>query len=302
MSEQPKGMFDDFLNDYLRREHEATATSYATLLLPFAKWLNQRGLSNSFDRDDVVEFLETQPWSNATRNLFLAGLRSWAKDVKSKIPTGTSLEEIQRLRDAEKRMERVINLKGYKIVRKEKVPLTLEQIGDIFRSMDSWVVGCKDADIILWLLLWFGIRAGELKTLGDNIDWEVGSLVVATEKIGGTRKLFFDKYTAGVLKAAIDRGVLELPTATIRKRLGKYSHAIAPRRLNPHIARHTFASFFGAMTGSFTLKRVLGHGHESATDTYVHPEQEKIKELMLTKHFLKPLETFRNTEGEIIGA
>jgi integrase len=301
MTGQP--MFDEYLNDFLRREHEKTAECYSRLLTPFEGWLAERNLATTFDRENVIEFCEAQRWSNSTRNLFLSALRGWARDADSKLPVGTTPEEIQHWREAEKRLKRVINLKSYKVQRKEKVPLSIEQIDDLLRHMAGYAQSNKNADTVLWILLWFGIRVGELQMI-QNIDFEKGELVVETEKVGGTRKLYFDKYTAWRLKVAQEQKVFELPASTIRKQFAKYSHVIAPARLNPHAARHTFATQFAPLCDSFTLKRMLGHGYTGATDAYAHAQDEVVMSLMLEKHFMLQLEpeNFGKQEVEKVGA
>jgi integrase len=146
-------------------------------------------------------------------------------------------------------------------------------------------------------LLWFGLRIGELKLI-RHIDYEKGELEVETEKIGGSRKLFFDKFTARQLEIAESNKLFELPAGVIRHRLRKWTRALAPVKVSPHIFRHTFASFFGPIAGPFLLKRMLGHGHESATDIYVHPEEDKVRDLMINRHFLLGFEpkAFRQKE------
>jgi integrase len=250
----------------------------------------------------VIEFLENQPWSNSTRNLFLSGLRGWGRDAKSKLPTGATLEEIQHWRDAEKRLERVVNLKSYKIQRAARIPLSIDQIDVLLNHMGSYTQSNKSADTVFWLLCWFGIRVGELPLM--HIDFEKGEAVVETLKVGGTRKLFFDSYTAWRLKVAQEHKVFELPASVIRKQFAKYSYCIAPARLHPQLCRHTFATQFAPLCDPFTLKRMLGHGYTSATDAYAHAQDEKVQALMIEKHFMLQLEpkNFIKQEVEKIGA
>lgn len=271
---QAAGIFAAFITDYARREKHRTALTYHKLLGQFERWLGERGLAD-FDRDDVLEFLEGQEWSNASRNTFLAAIRGWAKDAKSRLPHGAW--------DADKRMERIMNIKDYKLERKEKPALSLEQISDLFGAMDP------DASSIFWILLWFGLRLNELKLI-KSIDWEAGRLAVETEKVGGSRALFFDEYTARILRHALDKGLLDLPDIMIWKRLRKYSGLVAPAKLTPHLCRHTFATHFSTLTDEFTLKRMLGHAPRSATDVYVHRFDEQIREVMVERHYLKQLE------------
>jgi integrase len=276
------GIFDSYLTDFARREKHKTALTYHKLLSLFERWLGEQGLEE-FDEQHVINFLEGQRWSNATRNTFLAAIRGWSKNAKSKIPSGVTLEEIQLGRDAEKRLERIEGIRDYKVERKEKAALSLEQISGLFDAMDP------DTLSVFWVLLWFGFRVGELKMI-KGIDWEAGRLEVETEKVGGTRTLFFDGYTARILKHASDKGLLDMPDLAIWKRLRKYSGFCRPVKLTPHLCRHTFATHFSTLTDEFTLKRMLGHHYTSATDVYVHRFDEQIREVMVDRHYLKPLE------------
>lgn len=276
------GIFDSYLTDFARREKHKTALTYHRLLSQFERWLGEQELEE-FDEQHVINFLEVQRWSNATRNTFLAAIRGWSKSAKSRIPSGTTLEEIQRGRDAEKRLERIEGIRDYKVERKEKAALTLKQISGLFDAMDP------DTSTVFWILLWFGFRLGELKMI-KGINWEAGRLEVETEKAGGTRALFFDGYTAKLLRHAVDKRLLDLPDIRIWKMFRKYSGYCAPARLTPHTCRHTFATHFSTLTDEFTLKRMLGHHYTSATDVYVHRFDEQIREVMVDRHYLKPLE------------
>lgn len=275
-------IFDTYLNDFIRRGKNRTAQTYAKLLGGFSRWTNERDLSN-FDEQDVIKFLEAQQWSDSSRNTFLAAIRGWAKHAKAKIPSGTTLKEIQRGREKEKMLERIITLKDYTVHREEKPALSLEQISTLFDAMDP------DTSSLFWVLLWFGFRVGELKLI-KKIDWELGRLEVETEKVGGSRALFFDKYTARLLRYAKDKGLLDLPDLAIWRRFKQYSGLIAPIKLTPHLARHCFATFFADIVNRDILRRLLGHGPRETTDIYVHPSEERIREAMVEKHYLKPLE------------
>jgi len=266
------GIFDSFVADYERREKYLTARTYHILLGEFAKWLDGRGLAD-FDRNQVLEFLEGQKWSNASRNCFLAALRGWAKFARGYAEEGHE----------QARLSRIEGIKEYAVKREEKPALSLEQVSDLFDVMDP------DTSTVFWILLWFGFRLGELKMI-KGIDWGAGRLEVETEKAGGTRTLFFDGYTAKLLRHAADKGLLDLPDIKIWKMLRKYSGYCAPARLTPHTCRHTFATHFSTLTDEFTLKRMLGHHYTSATDVYVHRFDEQIREVMVNRHYLKTLE------------
>lgn len=275
-------MFSEFVADYARREKHRTAMTYHRLLSQFERWLDEQGIKE-FDREHVLEFLETRRWSNASRNCFLAALRGWARDAKAGIASGVTQEELRSALELRARLERLEGLRDFRVERREKPALSLEQISEINGVMDP------ETSCLFWIYLWFGFRLGELKLIG-NVDWGAGRLEVETEKVGGSRALFFDEYTAKILRHAFDSGLIDLPDISIWKRFRKYSGCCAPAKLTPHLCRHTFATHFSTITDQFTLKRMLGHGFRSATDVYVHRFDEQIREVMVERHYLKPLE------------
>lgn len=264
--------FDTYIADFARREKHRTALTYHKLLSQFERWVEERGAQN-FDREDVIEFLENRPWSNASRNCFLAALRGWARFMRGYAEDGKE----------QARFSRIEGIRDYRIERKEKPALSLEQISVLFDVMDP------DTAELFWILLWFGFRVGELKLI-KSVDWERGKLRVETEKAGGSRVLFFDGYTAKILRHALDKGLPDLSDKRIWGMLRKYSGCCAPIKLSPHIARHTFASHFATLTDRDTLRRMLGHAPRETTDIYVHVPEERIHEVMVVRHYLKPLE------------
>lgn len=264
-------LFDDFLNDFARRQKHRTAMTYHKLLSLFEKWLDETG-KVSFDREDVLEFLDQKSWSNATRNCALAALRGWARFARGYAEDGHE----------QARLSRIEGIKDYTVKREEKPALSLAQISNLFSVMDP------DTSTIFWILLWFGFRLHELKLIKSMDDH--GRLVVETEKRGGTRTLFFDSYTERLLKIAKDKKLLDLPDIKIWKMLRKYSGIVAPARLTPHLARHAFASHFAELTDRDTLRRMLGHGPRETTDIYVHVSEERIREVMIERHYMRVLE------------
>lgn len=274
-------IFEPFVADYARRERHRTATTYHTLLSQFERWLGERQLKE-FDEAHVLEFLDEKGWANTSKNTFLAGIRGWAKAEKARVPSGATLEEMQRYRDVEKRLERIASLKDFKAKHTEKDALPPEQISMLFDVMDP-----KTASLF-WVLLWTGVRVGELATMEP--DFERGRLVVHTEKSEGTRVLFMDEYTGRLLRHCMDTDTLYQPPKKIWKMLRKYSHYCAPTKLGPHICRHTFASRFAMLTDRDTLRKMLGHGAKDVTDLYVHVDEARVREVMLGRHYLKPLE------------
>lgn len=267
-------IFNDYISDFARREKHQTAMTYHKLLSPFECCLIKRKLEN-FDRDDVLLYLEEQKWSNSSKNTFLAALRGWAKFQRGYSEDGKE----------QARLSRIEGIRGFKMNREEKPALTIEQLKNLFSVMDP------DTFSLFWNLLWFGFRVGELQLI-KSIDWEKRELVVETEKAGGTRTLFFDDYTSRLLKISQEKELLNLPPLVIWKRLKKYSYYIQPIKLTPHICRHTFGTHMAEIVGSDRdiLRRMLGHAPKETTDIYVHPSLERIRKVMVEKHYLNELE------------
>jgi len=280
--------FKDFLTDYERRGKISTAKAYKSVLNQFNLWLQVHGNQDNFDDKDVIVFLDNRPeWSDQARNLLIIALRGWAKQQKARVPAGITLEEMQRGREAEKRFDRLIAIKGYTVHVSEKIALTLDQLKKLFVAMDA------DTATLFWILVWFGVRLNELKRI-ERINWEQKYLVIGTEKTPGHRTLYFDDYTAKLLHHAIESGLLAWHGQKIWARLKYYSTEIEPIKLTPHLARHCFASFFAPIINTEfpgdrdTLRIMLGHTPADVTGIYIH--SARIRDLMQNKHFLKPLE------------
>jgi len=276
------GIFESYLADFARREKHRTAVTYFKMFRLFERWLAERNMK-SFDRDDVLAFLEEQDWKASSKNIFLSAIRGWAKFQRGYAEDGAT----------QARLSRIEGIRGYAVKSEGKAALSLEQIGDLMEVMD------QDTKILLWTLLWFGFRVGELQLI-QRIDWEKGELVVETEKRGGTRTLYFDAYTGEILKAGMERGLLDLPHLAIWRRFRKYSGYCFPLKLTPHICRHTFATHMAEIADRDILREMLGHGPRETTDIYVHPAAERVREVMVERHYLKPFEP-QNLEEDVNG-
>lgn len=279
-------MFQEFIADYERRGKGKTAETYRKLLSQFEKWLGQLG---KFEREDVLEFLDHKiTWANSSKNVFLSALSAWATSELAKVQPAVTKQEKLEVR----RLKRIKDIKSYEAGTKEKERLSLEQIMDLRLVMD------QDTETLFWILLWTGIRVGELQLI-EKIDWENQNLTVETlKRKNHERTLYFDDYTARKLEYAQRKGLLGMNYQAIYKRFTRASKAL-PVDLTPHLCRHTFASFMSERTDPFTLATMLGHsigttarfhGAAKVTGDYVHPAQERIREVMLEKHYLIPLE------------
>jgi site-specific recombinase XerD len=274
---ETKPFYLDFLEEYAMRGRERTLKTYLALLQSFESWLKERGRTQ-FDRQDVLEYLAgRQNWSNKSKNVFLSAIRTWARWARGYAEDGPT----------QARLSRIESIRRFPVVPYEKTYLTMDQLKTILTKAQV----LPDDYCLLWLLLWFGLRVGELNLI-RSINYQSGEIVIETEKAGGTRKLFFDEYTAALLRYAQERGLLAMSPARVWKRLRKYK-AYA-EGFSPHSCRHTFATFMAKVADRDVLRKMLGHRPGTVTDIYVHVSDEEVREVMLNKHYLKPFEVVGN--------
>ena len=277
---KPRSIFMDFLQEYAMRGKEKTLETYLYLLTPFERWLEEKGVREP-DRKDVLAYLaERADWSNNTKNQFLSALRGWARWSRGYAEDGPT----------QARLSRIETIRGFPRGRDERKALTLDEIRILLAKAEP------EDYALLWILLWFGLRVGELNLI-RSVNLERGELVVETEKVGGTRTLFFDEYTGALLEYARSRGLLSLSPKVVWRRLVRYGYYIRPKHFTPHVCRHTFATHMAKVADRDLLRRMLGHSPRSTTDLYVHPSEEEVREVMLRKHYLKPLELGVNHGG-----
>jgi site-specific recombinase XerD len=270
---ETKPFYWDFLQEYALRGREKTLKTYLTLLQPFEQWLKERGITE-FDRQHVLEYLATrQDLSSKSKNVFLSAIRTWARWARGYAEDGPT----------QARLSRIESIKNFRVAPYEKTSLTMDQL----RILLTKAQVIPDDYCLLWLLLWFGLRVGELNLI-RSVDYERGEITVETEKAGGTRKLFFDEYTAALLRYAQERGLLAMSPTRVWKRLRKYK-AYA-EGFSPHSCRHTFATFMAKVANRDVLRKMLGHKPETVTDIYVHVSDEEVREVMLNKHYMKQFE------------
>ena len=275
--------FKDYLGDHERRNKLKTAQVYRSALRQFNIWLETQD-KRDFDDKDITTFLDERlDLANESKNTLLKALKGWAKYARARVPVGVTFEQMQQGRELEKKCDRIIGIKSYTVYTPEKVALSLEQIRSLFDVLDS------DIATIFWILLWFGLRLNEIKRI-QGVNWEEKSIVIATEKTLGHRTLYFDDYTAKILHHAIDSGLLAWHGQKIWAKLKYYSSVVEPAKLTPHLARHCFASHFVNNVTRDELRIMLGHRSDDCTGIYVHPAQERIRDIMQNKHFLKLLE------------
>jgi integrase len=278
--ENTMSLFDDFLNTMIADGKASSAETYGFLWRPFAKWMSEHGRdAEKFTAEDVREYRayrsvlsesNKKVLSDTSKNVFLVVVKRFAGWCKDKT---TDMQERSRL-------EQIIGVGRIKpmkrIIRKA---LTLEELKLLIETAQD-----KDASRI-YLLAYFGLRAGELATIHD-VDYARGRLIAVGEKTKTERILYFNAECGRVLQLAVKNGWLKIKEGTFGRRLKQYNSQLVGIRLTPKTMRHTFNTFTRERIGDPILRVIMGHEERSMTDTYTTVFENKLKDAMVTKHYL----------------
>ncbi len=143
--------------------------------------------------------------------------------------------------------------------------------------------------LIVSLLLETGLRAEEAVSLRlRDIDLERREIRVRNAKYGEERIVFYGDMTAEALRAWLEENpglgpddrLLGISYSALYKRLKRLAEraGVDPRRVRPHVLRHTFAT--EALRRGMSLpavQRLLGHHDVRVTEIYLHLVNDDIR-------------------------
>ncbi len=265
--------------------------------------------SYSRDLQALLSWIEIQSihdWRQLTQNQvrhYLAERHRKGRSPKSLHRELSSLRSLYRflLRENAADANPGLGVRAPKVRRKLPATLDADQLAQILAFDDDSPVGLRDR-AVMELFYSSGLRLAELVglNLGD-IDFNEG-MVEVTGKGAKTRRVPVGRLAREALQrwlpargtlAADDEPALfvgvrgrRIARATVQKQLNQRAlEQGAPRRIHPHLLRHSFASHLLESSGDLrAVQELLGHANISTTQIYTHLDFQHLAEVYDKAH------------------
>ena len=274
-----------------RRLSPRTVESYARDLQAMLPWLKAR---------KIREWRQLNP--HQVRQ-YLAERHRQGRSPKSLHRELSSLRSLYRylMRENAADANPALGVRAPRVRRKLPATLDADQLARVLEFEDSSPVGIRDR-AIMELFYSSGLRLAELVglNLGD-IDFHDG-LVEVTGKGAKTRRVPVGRMALEALQrwmdlrdrlAAADETALfvgvrgrRISRGTVQTQLNKRAlEQGAPRRIHPHLLRHSFASHLLESSGDLrAVQELLGHANISTTQIYTHLDFQHLAEVYDKAH------------------
>ena len=194
-----------------------------------------------------------------------------------------------------------LGVRAPKVRRKLPATLDADQLAQLLEFNDDSPTGQRDR-AIMELFYSSGLRLAELVSLNlGDVDFNEG-MVEVTGKGAKTRRVPVGRMARQALQqwlsaratlAAQDETALfvgvrgrRINRSTVQKQLNQRAlEQGAPRRIHPHLLRHSFASHLLESSGDLrAVQELLGHANISTTQIYTHLDFQHLAEVYDKAH------------------
>lgn len=286
-------ILNGYLDDLKLTRSVSTFETYGFLLKPFDAWLKTKGKSlNDCSYTDAYAFLDTQEWSNYTKNMFITILKQMFRWYSVRITVGGTPEEQKRVLEEKQRCDLIYAMRYPTKLkyqdRDEKIKgLILPELSTLLSKANK-----KDR-VRIYLLAYFGFRKGEFirYVREENIDFGVGRIKFVRSKTYEIQYLYFNEYVGGLLREYLkDPVTIERELNTM---LSKYTYVLN-FHLYPHIFRGTFNSQMRAVVkDNLFVKLLMGHRVKKQDMTLKYTDKRMLDnilcDIMLNHHYMNGL-------------
>ncbi len=285
-------------------------TYYRSILSGFQKYLHTIDKDfHNFEIEDVKDYYDKKmvgeigsEWGKGSVGTFLTVLQSfckWLHMALDEMMIGKSPEELDKLLKEKVRLNRVITMKRPRLVEKIKseIKVDLNSLSKMFSLMiqDRHNHNKKKfAFKRFWLICWFGCRVGEIVSISpDMVNILENKIHFITEKTIVERVNFYDDFTKQFLEEYLDdNSLINITERAYQYSLSRYTEK-AGRKVYTKIGREAWNTNMKGVIDDNFIKVVCGHsikGLRDISEVYRVYPQSQIKEIMMEKHYLIPLE------------